>query len=196
MYASMKPLRFPGKAVTTSSEVWTSFSKNNINSSCGNCLLSICSVRCAFHTTAGINLLRCHWPHFTDGETWVTEAAGSQVGNQNKNILPWPRAVFLLEDPYYSASWWSHLAFLFTAVASASGTFPDHVCTHVMCVLWTDCSVSLSGDSLYKPPSSTLTLLCQAHNRNFITRTEFNFRVTWTHGWETKFWNSWAAHPG
>ena len=115
-----------------------------------------CGVLFTQQLSAGINLLRCHWPHFTDGE--VTEAAGSQVGNQNKNILPWPRAVFPLEDPYYSASWWSNLAFLFTAVASASGTFPDHVCTHVMCVLWTDCSVSLSGDSLYKPPRSTLTL--------------------------------------
>lgn len=144
----------------------------------------------------GINLLRCHWPHFTDGETWVTEAAGSQVGNRNKNFLPWPRAVFLLEDPYYLHHDGQTLLF-------CSLLWPQHLehyqimCAHVlMCILWADHSVSLSGDSLYKPPSSTLTLLCQTHSRNFITRTEFNFRVTWTHGWETKFWNSWATHPG
>lgn len=123
-------------------------------------------------------------------ESWADEF-------QIIGFWPWPWDVSFLKDTFCSESWWSNLTYLSTAVASAPVTFPIHVYAHVcvcVCVLWDNHFASPSRGSLCKPPISALTLLCQAHSRNLITRTEFNC-VTRAQGWGSEFWNFWATHP-
>lgn len=184
MYASMKPPEAPSKPSPLPGGLNVPFSWIILIEA-----VEIASWR-AFALCGVLFTQQAHWPHFTDGETWVTEAAGTQVGNQTK-ILTLDLGCVSSWGPYILHHDGQTLLF-------CSLLWPPHLehsqtmCVHVLCVfLCADLSASLRGLILYKLPSSTLTLLCQAHSRNL--QPGQNLTITWTRGLGDQILSSWAT---